>query len=259
MDPIPLAPEPIRPRLPGRVVVREDADTAIDAAAADLYFQSLACVRAFGDFHLALGGGPQPEPLYRRLMYDPAFRELPWKRTHLWLAHEHASADDDSSVAAMITGWLVEHSDIPREQVHFVPMDADDPAAAYAEELREVLAWREKGHDRLDFVLLGLEDDGSAGSLVAGRPASRAQSLVSTVARGPGARVGLAMHMLKAARFVGILATGARARPTITMLTRPTADPHEFPLLELKPIGGELRWYLDQAACPKPGESEPRS
>jgi len=253
VEPIPLAPEPIKPRLPGRVVVREDPDTAIDAAAADLYFQSLACVRAFGDFHLAVGGGPQAEPLYRRLMYDPGFRELPWKRTHLWIAHEHAATlpDDDHSVAAMIAGWLVEHSDIPREQVHAIPTAHDDPAAAYAESLRDTLAWREKGHDRLDFVVLGLEPDGSAGPLLAGSPGSRQPLLVSTVGRAPSVRIGLSLHMLNAARFVGVIATGQPLRATVAELSRPAADPVHHPVLALSPIGGELRWYLDAAACPQ--------
>lgn len=256
MDPIPLAPEPIKPPLPGRVVLREDADTVIDAAAADLYFQALACVRAFGDFHLAVGGGPQPEPLYRRLMYDPAFRELPWKRTHLWIAHEHdgADPDDEASVASMIAGWLGEHSDIPREQIHRIPTAADDPAAAYAADLQETLAWREKGHDRLDFVLLGLEPDASAGALLAGSPAPRPPALVARVGRGATARIGLAPHMLNAARFIGIIATGEPLRAAIGRLAFPGADPGSLPLLAIRPVGGELRWYLDAAACPQPGE-----
>lgn len=256
VEPIPLAPEPIKPHLPGRVVVREDADRAIDAAAADLYFQSLACVRAFGDFHLAVGGGHQAEPLYRRLMYDPGFRELPWKRTHLWLAHEHAALEpgDDSSVASMIAGWLVEHSDIPKEQVHTIPTGNDDPASVYAQELRETLAWREKGHDRLDFVLLGLEADGSAGALLAGWPGSRQATLVNTVGRYPAARVGLSAHMLNAARFVGVLATGSGVRAAVGRLSLAGADAMELPVLGLSPVGGELRWYLDAAACPQAGE-----
>jgi len=29
------------------------------------------------------------------------------------------------------------------------------------------------------------------------------------------------------------------------------ADPVHHPVLALSPIGGELRWYLDAAACPQ--------
>lgn len=251
VDPIPLAPEPMKPRLPGQVVVREDADTAIDAAAADLYFQALACVRAFGDFHLAVGGGAQAEPLYRRLMYDPALRELPWKRTHLWLAHERAGKTvvDDDSVAAMVAGWLVDHSDIPREQVHFIDTGAESPAGVYEADLRETLGWREKGHDRLDFVVLGLEADGSAGPLRAGMPMAAPGALVVETGEG----FGLGVTMLNAARFVGIVATGAGSRAAIARLSL-GGDASRDPVLGLRPLGGEMRWYLDALACPQAGE-----
>ena len=80
-----VAPRPPTPRLPGTVVVREDVDALVDAVAADLLIQAHNCVRTFGDFHLALSGGTTPVLLYQRLMIDPAYRELPWTRTHLWI------------------------------------------------------------------------------------------------------------------------------------------------------------------------------
>ena len=157
-------------------------------------------------------------------------------------------------MAASVGGWLVDHSDIPREQVHRIDTRREDPATDYAEQLRQTLEWREKGHDRLDFVLLGLEEDASVGTLLAGWPTPRGPALVSTVGRHPSARIGLAAHMLSAARFVGIIATGTRLRATVARLALSGADPFELPVLGLRPIGGELRWYLDAAACPQPGE-----
>src|SRR5687768_12288568 len=84
-----------KPPLPGSVVIRETPDELIDAVAADLFFQAVACARTFGDFHLALSGGSTPEPLYARLMYDPNYRDLPWKRTHLWIVDERRVPPDD--------------------------------------------------------------------------------------------------------------------------------------------------------------------
>src|ERR1044071_2436025 len=127
-----------KPPLRGTVVVRETADELIDAIAADLFFQAQACVRSFGDFHLALSGGSTPEPLYRRLMYDPNYRDRPWKRTHLWIVDERRVPEDDERCNfRMIRETLVEQSDIPREQVH--PIKALSPTADtdYEAELRE--------------------------------------------------------------------------------------------------------------------------
>src|SRR5215210_531529 len=90
-----LEPEPVKPRLPGAVIVRSDAEDLHGALAADLFIHAMNCVRRFGDFHLALSGGSTPMPLYRRLMTDPAYRDLPWKRTHLWIVDERRVPLDD--------------------------------------------------------------------------------------------------------------------------------------------------------------------
>jgi len=77
-----------RPALPGEVVRTRSVDELIDAIAANLVIHAENCVREFGDFHLALSGGSTPQPLYERLMYDPDYRRLPWRRTHLWIVDE---------------------------------------------------------------------------------------------------------------------------------------------------------------------------
>ena len=125
-----LVARPPAPKLPGTVVLREDADTLVDAVAADLLIQAHNCVRAFGDFHLALSGGSTPVVLYQRLMIDPAYRELPWARTHLWIVDERrVPFDDDRSNYKMINEIIGDHSGIPAEQVHPIFAMADDADA----------------------------------------------------------------------------------------------------------------------------------
>ena len=119
---------PATPRLPGQVVLSEDADRAIDAVGIDIVSQAKACVRAFGDFHLALSGGSTPLPLYERMMIDPAYREMPWRRTHLWIVDERCVPfDHEKSNFGQISELICGHSDIPRAQVH--PIHASEPDA----------------------------------------------------------------------------------------------------------------------------------
>lgn len=258
--PIPLSPPLPRPALPGTVVVRESADEIIDSIAADLFFQANACVRTFGDFHLALSGGRTPEPLYTRLMYDPAFRSLPWKRTHLWVVDERrVPPEDERSNFRMIRETIVEHSDIPGEQVHPMAATEDDADARYEKELREHLGWRDKGHDRLDFVVLGMGSDGHTASLFPGSAALEAEGRLVLMNEGPAvpapARVTMTLPFLNASRFVGVLVTGEAKRATVARIAaalRRAGEPpvHELPVLGVRPLAGELRWYLDRAACP---------
>ena len=214
------APLP-RPRLRGSVVTRHAAEDLSDAVAFDLVAHAADCVREFGDFHLALSGGRTPQPLYAALMYDPRFRALPWRRTHLWIVDERCVPfDDPRSNYGQIAELIVDHSGIPRSQVHPIHAYEPDADARYEDELRETLGWREKGHDRLDCVLLGMGADGHTASIFAGSPALHdAERLAMDVpppatAAPAVARCTLTMRTINAARFVAPVVLGADKRAT---------------------------------------------
>src|SRR5262245_13523884 len=202
------------PTLPGKAMAARSIDEVIDKLAADLVVHSENCVRQFGDFHLALSGGSTPQPLYERLMYDPNYRRLPWRRTHLWQVDERCvPLDDPQSNFRMISEIIVDHADIPREQVH--PMPAMSPTADvdYENELRESLAWREKGQDRLDYVLLGMGTDGHTASLFPGSDALedtvRLVRFNVSPQAPPHERITMTFPMINSARFTSFLVTGA--------------------------------------------------
>lgn len=55
-------------------------------------------------------------------------------------------------------------------------------------------------------------------------------------------------RILNAARFVAMMAPGESCRAILESLAgMPPAALH--PWLGVRPVGGELRWYLDHAAC----------
>ena len=265
-DPLPLEPNVTAPSLPGTVVVRDDVDGVVDAVASDLFFQALGCVRAFGDFHIALSGGSPPQPLYRRLMYDPNFRELPWSRTHLWIVDERrVPFEDERSNFRMIREWIVEHSDIPPQQVHpMTPFARDeetgelierpDADAAYEHELREHLGWRDKGHDRLDYVLLGMGGDGHTASLFPNSPALSIEDRLVAMNEGEGVvpppRITMTYPLINSARMIAVMVTGSGKREMVSRVASGRESSRDLPVLGVKPIGGEMRWYLDRAACP---------
>jgi 6-phosphogluconolactonase len=246
------------PPLPGKVIALETVDELIDRIAADMVVHAENCVRQFGDFHLALSGGSTPQPLYERLMYDPNYRRLPWRRTHLWMVDERCVPfDDPASNYRAIDETIVDHADIPREQVHPMLAMSEDADEQYEKELRETLAWREKGQDRLDFVLLGMGADGHTASLF---PHSEAQEertrliRFNTASAGvtPAQRVTMTYPIINSARFVAVLVTGkskAEALQRVASRSSAPAAYRELPILGVKPTSGELRWYLDADAC----------
>jgi 6-phosphogluconolactonase len=243
------------PALPGRVTAHHDAEDVYDAIASDLVAQATACVREFGDFHLAISGGRTPFPLYERLMYDPRFRILPWRRTHLWLVDERCVPfESPDSNFGRIREVIVDHADIPPEQVHPVLATQPDAAEQYERALREALGWRPKGHDRLDFAMIGMGPDGHTASIFPGSPALDARDRLVLAVPAPATveprvpRVTLTMPMLNAARLVAALVMGAdkHARLREVAAGAPAA---RVPIAGVRPVGGELRWYLDAAAA----------
>lgn len=251
-DPIPVGPPlsgpSVRPapRLPGSVAARASADEVIDDVAADLFMQAKSCVRTFGDYHLAVAVGPQTEPLLRRLMYDPQMRDLPWKRTHLWMVEEAAGSEVEAGAgprAAALRELVVEPSDIPAEQVHVIRVESADAAGEYEHELRETLGWREKGHDRLDTVLLGLDESGGVGA-----PGLFAGAGGELAACGSGV-IGLTASFVNAARFVAVLAMGrgvaSGLRAVEAWSQGAGVGPGRPGAMALRPLAGELRWYVE--------------
>ncbi len=254
-DPIELVPEPPTPTLSGTVVVRPDADAVLTALASDLVQQAKACARQFGSFHLALSGGSTPMPLYRRLMYDPVFRDLPWRQTHVWMVDDRRVPHEDAqSNFGHIGGLLRHHSGIPAEQLHAMPI-GDDGDVLYEKELRSVLEWREKGHDRLDFVLLGMGGDLHTASLFPGSraldaPSDRLVVLNDGAGVTPPPRITMTFGLLNASRVLAVLVTGKGKRDAIEQLSAGGLSVREAPITGIEPMAGELRWYLDHAACP---------
>lgn len=253
-----MEPDIPAPALPGTVVAKLNAEDLYDAVASDLVAQALACVRQFGDFHLAISGGRTPFPLYERLMYDPRFRMLPWRRTHLWLVDERCVPfESELSNFGRIKEVIVDHADIPPDQVHPVLATLPDAAERYERSLRETLGWRAKGHDRLDFAMIGMGPDGHTASMFAGSPALAGNERLVLGVGAPTTvepkvpRVTLTMHMLNASRFVAAFVMGADKHAKLCEVADGARASGEdgVPIAGVRPAAGELRWYLDGAAA----------
>lgn len=240
------------PPLPGGVVVSPTFDQLIDHLTSDLVAHALNCVRQFGDFQAAFSGDEGLDPLFMRLMFDPDCRVLPWRRTHLWMVSERCSPrPGEDSLYRPIDESIVEHADIPAEQVHPLPAESRTADRDYERQLRESLSWREKGHDRLDYVLLLMGPDGGVAGLVPGCAALAEQDrLVRFSLADPVAspQVTMTLPLINAARFVAVLAVGPAVASTVRELCR-GGEVEDLPARGIDPLNGELRWYLDADAC----------
>lgn len=253
------------PKLNGEVHVAATADKLYDDLAMALLGAASDAVGQRDAFHLALSGGKTPEPFYIRLVTDPRFRALPWDRTHLWIVDERRVPEtDDRSNYKMISESLADHVPMRRRQRHPMPVMLDDPAGAYEQELREVFGLAGAGAaagsgtpPRLDFVLLGMGDDGHTASLFPHSPALGVRDRWVTVNEGPTvtppARVTMTYPLLNAARNVAVLVVGGAKAATLRRVGEAGAErSDELPISGIDPegeAGGFVVWYLDSEAA----------
>jgi 6-phosphogluconolactonase/glucosamine-6-phosphate isomerase/deaminase len=224
------------PKLPGQVNHQATLEAALDALAHDLASHATECIRQFGDFHIALPGGTEYESLYMRLMIDPTLRIIPWERTHVWILHElNTGMREPASVFSQLRESIIEHTDLPMRQVHAIHTNEQDAPALFTTEMQDVLGWREKGHDRLDYALVP--------------PARSVLSLQGEFFVVPcESHTVMTDSVLAATRFVAVLAAGVQHRDHLHHIQHQFGSGRSrYPLL---PHAGVLCWYLDHDACP---------
>lgn len=261
-QPIELAPKATArpPRVGGEVVLRPEADGAIDAMLADMYLHASNCVRAFGDFHLAIGATPGVETALVRLLYDLNFRDFPWGRTRLWMTEERGTQGQGERWP-VLEGTVVAQSGMPVEQAHPVALSCAAPAEEYERQLREHLGWRPKGHDRLDLVLAAIDEEGNL-PWATHHAADDGALCIAWTDREGRTRTGLTPFVISACRCVCVLALGEGVRGAMARLEASLRGGPAAPARSLRATGGDVRWYMDYEACPSycaGGKADPRA
>lgn len=253
--------------LPGQRVICETSDELIDRLAGDIQEVAKLRVEAAGAFHLALSGGSTPQALYRRLMVDPTYRNLPWDRTHLWLVDERCvNENDDRLNFNMIRELIVDHSDIPASHVHPMPVLEADGDRQYESDLRHHLE-NDEARSRLDLILLGMGADGHTASLFPQTPAlTETRRWVrfndgDTVA-DPRPRMTMTYPLINAARRIAVLVTDQNKHATLQHVNATAAsgpDVQRYPITGVRPTheSAWMMWYLDYPAALGPGQTEP--
>jgi len=190
-----------------KIEVLDDADAVADEAAAIIATDARIAVAARGRFVMAVSGGRTPWLMLRAL----ADKEVPWNGVQVLQVDERvAPAGDPDRNLTRLRESLLEHAPLRAEQIHAMPVEADDlqaAASSYAATLREVAG----SPAVLDLVHLGLGPDGHTASLVPGDAALDVTEAAVALA-GPyqgRRRMTLTYPVLNHARRVLWVVTGA--------------------------------------------------
>ena len=119
-----------------------------------------------GKFIVSFSGGKTPIPLYKRLA---SLNNAPsWKKIHVFLTDERfVSFDDIDSNYRMIRQNLLDHIDIPKENIHPVQTgkNIEDSVKKYEGDIIEFFNLRKGQFPVFDLVILGIGEDGHTASL----------------------------------------------------------------------------------------------
>jgi len=198
--------------------VHPDPEAAATAAADRIAAGVAEAQSARGGAHVSLAGGTTPRRAYELLparLVDPA--HVDW-----WFGDERCvPPDDPESNYRLVAESLLAGAAIPPERVHRVHGEDPPPvaASAYAQELALDVPAGEGGFPVLDVAVLGLGEDGHTASLFPGDTTLDVTDalVVHVVAvKPPPNRITLTLPVLRSAREVIILATGAGKRDAVS-------------------------------------------
>jgi 6-phosphogluconolactonase len=225
--------------------------------AAALYFAAAAreAISSRGFFLVSLCGGETPLRLYEILGMPPYRDYLPWGKVHFFWGDERCVPPDDreSNYGQVWQVWL-KHVSIPTANLHRIQGELDpvDAAGKYNSELKNFLQPGQKW-PRLDWVLLGLGEDGHTASLFPGSPLDieSPESIVPVLNRSMGRlanRVSMTSHLINLSRQVVFLVSGSTKRSALAATRKGKLDPIRWPAQRIHPVDGLLVWMLDEAA-----------
>jgi 6-phosphogluconolactonase len=225
---------------------------ALAAAAARHTVEVLQSVLAQRErAHLVLAGGSTPRAMNALLSAPPYRTALDWQRVVFWFGDERCvPPDDPDSNYRMNRETLLEPLGIAAERVHRMHGEGDPGAAAadYAAVLQ-----RELGPaPRLDLVLLGMGPDGHTASLFPGTVAGISHTdlcIAHYVPKLDRWRMTLTPTAINAAHHVAITAGGAEKAGALAAVLQGPRDVDAFPSQLIRPVRGELRWFVDAAAA----------
>ena len=212
-----------------------------------------AALAATGDFRVSLSGGSNPKTLFTLLASDPFIGRFPWSRVSwFWGDERFVPYDHPESNYRMTRETMLAKAPVPPANIHPVPADGtpDDAAARYERTLQAAYgaAVLDRARPMFDITLLGMGPDGHTASLLPGEPVlEERERWVAAVSHGrPEIRITMTYPVIESSRRVAFLVAG-KEKAAIFKTIR--AGGSDVPAARVKPVGGELIWFVDRAAA----------
>ena len=227
-----------------------------------------------GRFTIALSGGSTPKKLYQLLATDEFKNKIDWTKLHVfWGDERYIPFNDDRNNAKMAFDTLLNHVPVPSSQIHIMQTNitADESASEYEKLLKQYfpeaasykfgdLSDNTGNSDQsisnspktFDLVLLGLGDNAHTLSLFPGEEIIHEKNnwVKSVFVKEVNMqRITLTAPVVNLSGAVSFLVSGQEKADAVSHVLLNDCIPDMYPAQVIKPLNGELYWFLDEAAA----------
>ncbi len=228
-------------------------------------------------FTIALSGGSTPKKLHLLLASDEFKNKIDWQKLHIfWGDERYVPFTNDRNNAKMAFDTLLNHVPVPKSQIHIMRTDIHAetsakeyenilkdhfPRAAASFELRaaskeQTTDSRLNTHDLLlttfDLILLGLGDNAHTLSLFPGEEVIHEKKdwvKAVFVKEVNMQRITLTAPVVNLSKSIAFLVSGQDKADAVSHILLNDYTPDLYPAQVIKPINGELYWFMDEAAA----------
>lgn len=239
--------------------IYKDAD-ALSVAVAD-WMATLIYTKLQGQqrFTLALSGGSTPQKLHKILASSPYKEKIDWTKLHIfWGDERYVPLTDERSNAKMAFDTLLNHVPVPAENIHIMRTDISPEASAVEYEKILHSYFGEEGTASsiatFDLLLLGMGDDGHTLSLFPGTTMVNEKATWCSsffLQQQDMYRITITQTAANLSKHIAFLTTGGGKTAALQQVLQGAFNPNLYPSQLIKPVNGQLHWFVDEAAAAK--------
>jgi 6-phosphogluconolactonase len=234
--------------------IYKDADELSKEVAEWMINYIATTLKTKGIFTLVLSGGSTPQKLNKLLASSPYKERIDWGKVHIfWGDERYVPFEDDRNNAKMAFETLLNHVPVPADQIHKIQTNIfpEQSAMEYEKILRQYFHSPAKN---FDLVVLGMGDDGHTLSLFPGTETVYEENkmvMAYFLQSQNMYRITLTAPVINRAAMIAFLATGSGKAAALKEVIEGDYKPDLYPSQVIKPIYGQLYWFVDEAAAAK--------
>lgn len=209
-------------------------------------------IKNTGQFNVALAGGSSPKRVYE-LLASPEYRDkINWSNIYFFFGDERYVPANDPQY----NGLMVEHvlfNPLRISSDHIFKINTSYPPTETARKYTETIAAHfNKEAVHFDLILLGLGDNSHTASLFPFTEIlqEKTASVKAVYLKEENIyRISMTAPMINQAKNIAFLVFGEKKAEAVQEVINGKFDPQQFPAQLIKPINGNLHWFLDDKAA----------